>query len=131
VSNASVGVLRAFLRGVGLGVDQATRAGVNSEAEALAAQMRVVASAHNKSGATVKSIAVMATNDPNKVRVVAGGDLTTKTIRKGSGIPYDYVRAEEFGTSNERAIPFFYNTYRARKRGIRQRIVARAAAAVK
>jgi hypothetical protein len=37
-------------------------------------------------------------------------------------VKYDYVRAEEFGTQDQPAIPFFYNTYRARKSGIKQRV---------
>ena len=48
-------------------------------------------------------------------RIVAGGALT---IRKGSGKPYDYSRADEFGTVNMKAKPFFFPTYRLRKRKI-------------
>jgi HK97 gp10 family phage protein len=49
-------------------------------------------------------------------RIVAGGQLT---IRKGvSGKPYDYARADEFGTINMRARPFFFPTYRLRKKKI-------------
>lgn len=42
--------------------------------------------------------------------ITAGGDLTTKEVRKGSGVFYDYAMATEFGTVNENAQPFFFNT---------------------
>lgn len=45
--------------------------------------------------------------------VQAGGDLTTKEVRDGSGVPYDYAEAFEFGTSRQAARPFFWPTYRA------------------
>lgn len=45
--------------------------------------------------------------------VQAGGDLTTKEIREGSGEPYDYALAFEFGNSHQPARPFFYSTYNA------------------
>src|SRR5258708_37044533 len=45
----------------------------------------------------------------------AGGDMTTKDIRDGSGVPYDYAEAFEFGTSHQSARPFFWPTYRAMK----------------
>jgi HK97 gp10 family phage protein len=47
--------------------------------------------------------------------VQAGGDLTTKDIRDGSGVPYDYAVGFEFGTSRQPARPFFYSTYNAMK----------------
>jgi HK97 gp10 family phage protein len=47
--------------------------------------------------------------------VQAGGDLTTKDIREGSGVPYDYAVGFEFGTSHQPARPFFYSTYNAMK----------------
>ena len=45
--------------------------------------------------------------------VQAGGTLTTKEVRTGSGEPYDYALGFEVGTSHQPARPFFYNTYRA------------------
>ncbi|WP_271608221.1 HK97-gp10 family putative phage morphogenesis protein [Bradyrhizobium sp. CCBAU 21359] len=44
---------------------------------------------------------------------LAGGPLTTTTVREGSGEPYDYADAFEFGTSHQPARPFFYSTYNA------------------
>jgi HK97 gp10 family phage protein len=45
--------------------------------------------------------------------VQAGGELTTKEVREGSGEPYDYAVGFEFGTSHQPARPFFYSTYNA------------------
>lgn len=45
--------------------------------------------------------------------VQAGGELTTKDVRDGSGVPYDYADGFEFGTSRQPARPFFFNTYNA------------------
>src|SRR4051812_24557117 len=33
--------------------------------------------------------------------VQAGGDMTTKEVREGSGKPYDYSEAFEYGTSHQ------------------------------
>jgi HK97 gp10 family phage protein len=48
-----------------------------------------------------------------EVFVQAGGTLTTKEVRTGSGEPYDYAVGFEFGTSHQPARPFFYSTYNA------------------
>jgi hypothetical protein len=45
--------------------------------------------------------------------VSAGGDLTTKEVRKGSGEDYDYALGIEFGNEHVAAQPFFYTTWRA------------------
>lgn len=50
--------------------------------------------------------------------VQAGGELTTKEVREGSGVEYDYAEAFEYGTSRQHAKPFFWPTYREKKDGI-------------
>ncbi|UFS77220.1 hypothetical protein LPB73_07540 [Tardiphaga sp. 37S4] len=75
-----------------------------------------------KSGNTAKSVAAVPLGG-NRWRVQAGGDLTTKEVREGSGKFYDYTRAEEFGTVTAPAVPFFFNTYRAKKSGVKRRAV--------
>jgi HK97 gp10 family phage protein len=57
-----------------------------------------------------------------ELEVTAGGDLTTKEIRKGSGETYDYARAVEFGSTASPAQPFFFNTYREMAPEIREAI---------
>jgi HK97 gp10 family phage protein len=122
MANASVRIFKQALRDLSDRAKARLPARVMNEAEALAAAMQNEASAHSRSGATVQSIKAVPTNKPNRARVVAGGDLTSKEVRKGSGVTYDYVRADEFGTVKMSAIPFFFSTYRARKAGIKQRI---------
>jgi HK97 gp10 family phage protein len=119
---SNIELFKLALNALAAAMDRAAPGLVEDEAEGLAQAMRARAAQHSRSGNTVKSIQVVRTNKANKVRIVAGGDLTTREVRKGSGMAYDYVRAEEFGTVDTKAIPFFYNTYRARKAGIRQRI---------
>jgi HK97 gp10 family phage protein len=57
-----------------------------------------------------------------EVLVQAGGDLTTKEDREGSGVSYDYAEAFEFGTSRQSARPFFYPAYHAMRDDMQQAI---------
>jgi len=50
------------------------------------------------------------------VRIVAGGQLTTRPA--AGRTPYDYARGDEFGTQKMAAQPFFFPTYRLRKKKI-------------
>lgn len=53
------------------------------------------------------------------VKIKAGG---RKTINDGESHAYDYARANEFGTTEMHARPFFYPTYNARKKDARTAI---------
>ena len=77
------------------------------------------------------------------VLVRAGGALTTRSgagdqgfVRefaravRGKDANYDYALAQEFGTQHIPAQPFFWPTYRARKRRIRRAIKDSAKAAI-
>jgi len=65
------------------------------------------------------------------VRVMAGGALTTVAVRKGSGVPYDYAMAVEFGTRQAGAQPFFYPSWRLRRKRIRSAMRRRITANIK
>lgn len=54
--------------------------------------------------------------------VTAGGPTTTRTVREGSGVDYDYALAAEFGTSETPAQPFFWPAYRSFQKRFRSRI---------
>ena len=69
-------------------------------------------------GDLAASCIVVPTDDPLTFIVQAGGDLTTKEVREGSGVKYDYAEAFEFGTSHQHAKPFFWPTYRAKREDI-------------
>jgi HK97 gp10 family phage protein len=57
-----------------------------------------------------------------EVFVQAGGTTTTKEVREGSGVGYDYAIGFEFGTSHQPARPFFYSTYHEHRDEMRDAI---------
>jgi HK97 gp10 family phage protein len=117
MSRFSVQSLRAELKSRSEKLKANAASAIEYAAQDLAGAIR--ARAKVRSGNTAKS--VKAVKLPSGWRVQAGGDLTTKEVRKGSGVTYDYTRAEEFGTVDMKARPFFFNTYRAKKAGIKRR----------
>lgn len=54
--------------------------------------------------------------------IVAGGAATTRPVREGQSVTYDYALAQEFGTDRMPANPFFYPSYRALRRRVKSRI---------
>lgn len=62
--------------------------------------------------------------DAGKIAVVikAGGASTTRPVRNGQSITYDYALGVEFGTKDTPAQPFFFPGYRVNKRRVRSRI---------
>ncbi|WP_234680793.1 HK97-gp10 family putative phage morphogenesis protein [Bradyrhizobium monzae] len=75
-----------------------------------------------ESGALEASCSVAPGANDLEYIVQAGGDMTTKEVREGSGEPYDYAEAFEYGTSHQTAQPFFWPTYRALKPEIQEAI---------
>ncbi|MET4217854.1 HK97 gp10 family phage protein [Bradyrhizobium sp. LB14.3] len=75
-----------------------------------------------ESGALEASCTVAPGANDLEYIVQAGGDMTTKEVREGSGKPYDYSEAFEYGTSHQPARPFFWPTYRAMKDDIQEAI---------
>jgi len=53
--------------------------------------------------------------------VKAGGPTTTKPVRKGQSATYDYAMAQELGTQDMLANPFFFPSYRQSKTKIKRR----------
>lgn len=102
---------------------------LNDSAEDLARIMRSVVAFEE--GDLRESIKVI----PDKakatvVRVVAGSGKTM--VRSGAkGRPYNYARAVEFGTVDTRAQPFFFPTYRLRKKKMRTRMKRKITASIK
>lgn len=64
-----------------------------------------------------------------QIRIVAGGHLTTRP--SVSSRPFDYARADEFGTVRMKAKPFFFPTYRLRKKAMRSAMKRRLTASIK
>lgn len=75
-----------------------------------------------ETGALEASCTVAAGANDLEYIVQAGGDMTTKTVRDGSGVQYDYAEAFEYGSRHQEARPFFWPTYRAEKDDINKAI---------
>lgn len=101
------------------------------EGERLAVAMRqVVPQGIDNRRELLESIRVEDGKRPLSVLVKAGGPLTTKEVRAGSGIAYDYSLANEFGTQKMKAQPFFWPTYRLMKKRIRSALSRKARKAI-
>lgn len=77
-----------------------------------------------ESGDLVNSCTVTEGESDLEYIVQAGGEATTREVRNGSGVGYDYALGFEFGTRHQPARPFFYNTYRAKRPAIEAAINA-------
>ncbi|SEQ33108.1 phage protein, HK97 gp10 family [Faunimonas pinastri] len=64
-------------------------------------------------------------------QVQAGGPTTTRPVREGAGVTYDYALAVEFGTEKMAAEPFFYPSYRANKKRFKSRVTRAMRKAIK
>lgn len=87
---------------------------LNVQAGELANLIESVAPKHE--GTLAHTVRVIPGKKKTQVRIVAGGSLTTRPAI--SSKPYDYARADEFGTVDMPAQPFFFPTYRLRKKKI-------------
>lgn len=99
---------------------------IREEAEALSDAQRAALQGLEQSPAETgdleASCLAVPGEGPLEYIVRAGGGLTTREIREGSGVDYDYALAFEFGTSRQQAQPFFWPTYQARKDDIQDAI---------
>lgn len=93
---------------------------IKKEADRLADAIK--AAAPVKTGKLRDSVKVRRTRNELTLYVTAGGVDTTKEVRSGSGVEYDYALATEYGTSKENAQPFFYPTARELEPSIRENI---------
>ena len=86
--------------------------------------LRSLQQSPEETGDLEASCVIVEGDEPAEFIVQAGGELTTKQVREGSGQPFDYALAFEFGTSRQPARPFFYSTYREREGDIREAIAS-------
>lgn len=89
--------------------------------------MKGFAARDSKSGALVGSIEDEAAQSPSGVarRVKAGGERTRKPVRKskkGNAPEYDYALANEYGTEDMAAQPFFWPAWRLKRRRFKSRM---------
>lgn len=84
---------------------------LNVQADELVSLMESVVP--KETGALEISIRKIPGKSATQVRIVAGGKGTTKN---SGGKAYDHARAVEFGTTHMKAEPFFFPSYRLKKK---------------
>lgn len=111
-SNVSVERFKSLTQELRQEVHDLAVAELNAQADNLVQVMESVAP-RGDTGHLLHSIRKLPGKSDTQVRVMAGGQ---ETVREGvSSKPYDYSRADEFGTHRMRARPFFWPTYRLMK----------------
>jgi HK97 gp10 family phage protein len=126
--NLSVVQFQQLLSRIPDAVHKELDAAVRDQAERLAATQRSVVKV--KTGKLKQSIRVEKGRRPLQYLVKAGGKLTTREVRKGSGKPYDYSLGTEFGNEQVNAQPFFFPTYRLMKKKIKSAIARKVKPAI-
>lgn len=126
---ASLARLRRRLARVPLEVRAAAAAQAAIEANNLVIAMK--GSAPKDDGTLADSVRMEVGRNGDRFFVKAGGPKTTKPVRDGASATYDYIFASEYGTAHQPARPWFFPTYRARRRKIRRNIEQAALAAAR
>lgn len=130
--NPSAQRLAEILNAIPQAVREQLEKDLIDQANGLADTMRrVVPEGVDGRNELLESIRVERSNRPLRVLVKAGGSLTTKEVRNGSGKTYDYALANEFGTAKMTAQPFFWPTYRLKKKAIRAALSRSATKGIK
>lgn len=112
-------------------IPNATKAEVKKVLEVSAAEM--VALAKSLAAANVDSgdlqLSIRQEPGANDLAIVvrAGGEMTTREVRAGSGVEYDYAFANEHGTVEMPEQPFFWPSYRS----VKKRAKSRASRAIR
>lgn len=126
-TNVSVERFRKLTDQLKQEVFDAAAAELNVQADGLVALMESVAPVHE--GVLVHTIRKIPGKSKTQVRIVAGG---LETVRQGvSSKPYDYSRADEFGTADMPAKPFFWPSYRLKKKRMISAMKRKLTAAIK
>jgi len=100
---------------------------LNAQGDMLVRQM--ISAAPEDKGNLQHSVRKIPGKRDTQIRVMAGGVLTTRP--SVSSKPYDYARADEFGTKNMPAKPFFFPTYRLLKKKMISTMKRRITASIK
>lgn len=127
-SNASVQRFQSLTEKLKAEVRSEAIAELNSSGDQLVRNIEAVAPV-GATGNLVHSVRKIPSKNATQIRIVAGGRLTVRDAV--SAKPYDYARADEFGTVNMPAKPFFFPTYRLLKPSIVRRMKRRLTAAIK
>lgn len=110
--NKSVEAFKRLARDLQKEVHDAAVAELNSQGATLVTQM--ISAAPEDKGNLTHSVRKIPGKSDTQIRIVAGGVLTTRP--SVSSKPFDYARADEFGTVHMAQKPFFFPTYRLMKK---------------
>ncbi|UGX98232.1 HK97 gp10 family phage protein [Bradyrhizobium barranii subsp. barranii] len=102
--------LQSWFSGLSFKLKRELAGKLKEQADELASAIK--AEAPVVSGTLRDSVKVRRRRNELELEVVAGGETTSKEIRAGAGVDYDYALAIEYGTTERPAEPFFYNTAR-------------------
>lgn len=100
---------------------------LNAQGDMLVRQM--ISAAPEDKGNLQHSVRKIPGKSDTQIRVMAGGVLTIRP--SVSSKPYDYARADEFGTKNMPAKSFFFPTYRLLKKKMISTMKRRINASIK
>ena len=131
---ASRARLKAKIARIPEGLRAIAQASLEASGEQMVTAMKQAAP--KEDGQLIASIRMeaLAAGEGIGVRILAGGPLTTRPVRKtskGNAPTYDYALAQEFGTAKMAANPFFFPTYRRLKGRTRSRVTAALKKAIK
>lgn len=100
---------------------------LNAQGDMLVRQM--ISAAPEDKGNLSHSVRKIPGKADTQIRIVAGGVLTIRP--SVSSKPFDYARADEFGTVKMKAKPFFFPTYRLLKKKMKSTMKRRLTASIK
>lgn len=124
--------LRRKLAALGPATKAEVRKVIETSANEMVALAKSLAALNVDSGDLQMSIRSQPGRHDLAIEVRAGGELTTREVRKGSGVEYDYALANEHGTVDMPEQPFFWPSYRSvkkRAKGRATRAIRKAARA--
>ncbi len=98
-------------------VKAAIQPAVDQGADEMVSRIRHLAP--DESGDLAASVRKEAGPRELSVRVAAGGELTTRETVRG---PFDYALAQEYGTAEMHAQPFFWPSVNSLKKRVKRRI---------
>jgi len=120
--------VQAWLSGLSFKLKRELAGKIKEEADGLVAAIQ--ARSRFRTGRQRASVKVRRRRNELDLEVIAGGETTSVALRAGSGEEYDYALAQELGTVDVPADPFFYNTAREMMPDIRENIEQAVADAI-
>lgn len=110
--NKSVEAFKKLTKDLQQEIHDAAVKELNAQGNTLVSQM--ISAAPEDTGNLSHSVRKIAGKSDTQIRIVAGGVLTIRP--SVSSKPFDYARADEFGTVHMGQQPFFFPTYRLMKK---------------